>query len=252
MPKCLVPLHGKAILQCQLEALDRAGIQDCLLVVGYMADQIRARFGSSYGGVSMAYVENPRFNETNNLYSLWLARHHMDDDILLLEGDLVFDEELLVDVIQSRRQDTAVVDAYRPHMDGTVVLARHGEATAMVLKSEQAADFDYRSALKTVNIYRFSRATIQRSFLPALDRFVAQGRTDQFYEAVLAEMVSRGTLALGVHYAAPRRWAEIDTAEDLREAHVAFQPSRRPAVAMLAGQPTALSALGGLGRPARW
>lgn len=227
VPKCLVPLNGTPILQRQIESLERAGVRDCVLVVGYRASEVRARIGRRWGGVRVSYVENPRYHETNNLYSLWLAGREMDDDILLLEGDLVFDEELLLDLNRSPHPDTAVVDAYRPSMEGTVVLAAGGIATAMVLKSAQPAGFDYRAALKTVNIYQFSRATVARHLLPKLDQFVTDGHTGQFYEAALAELIAQGHLRLGVHLPGTRRWAEIDTVDDLLKARRIFQPTVR-------------------------
>jgi NDP-sugar pyrophosphorylase family protein len=227
LPKCLVPLNGTPILQRQIEALDRAGVRDCILVVGYLSAEIRALIGQRWGGVRVSYVENPRYHETNNLYSLWLARKEMDDDILLLEGDLVFDEGLLLDLSRSPYADAAVVDVYRSSMEGTVVIAAGGVANAMVLKSAQPAGFDYSAALKTVNIYRLSQATLARHFLPELDRFVTNGQVNQFYEAALAELIDQGRLRLGVHLPGTRRWAEIDTVEDLVEARRIFQPTVR-------------------------
>jgi NDP-sugar pyrophosphorylase family protein len=245
-PKCLAPLNGTPILQRQLEALDRAGVRDCVLVVGYRATEVRARIGRWWGGVRVSYVENPRYHETNNLYSLWLASRELDDDILLLEGDLVFDEGLLLDLNRSPYPDTAVVDAYRPSMEGTVVLATGGVATAMVLKSAQRKGFDYRAAFKTVNIYLLSRTTVARHLVPKLDRFVTDGHTGQFYEAALAELIAQGRLRLGVHLPGARRWAEIDTVDDLLQARRLFQPSVRAGDAV--GMGTAAAVPGGAQR----
>ena len=218
MPKCLVQVHGKPLLQYQLECLDHAGIQHCVIVVGYLADQIQRQFGSRFRNVRITYVVNERFLETNNLYSLWLARHELDDDILLMEGDLLFEDDILRDLMDLDLANVAVVDQFQSFMDGTVILADEGWATSMVLKSEQSADFNYRSALKTVNIYALSRATMGRHFLPAMDRYVAEGVTGQFYEAIMAHLIAQGDLQLGVHLTGDRRWTEIDTEEDLRQA----------------------------------
>ena len=107
-------------------------------------------------------------------------------------------------------------------MDGTVILAREGLAESILLKSQQAEQFDYSYALKTVNIYSLSRDTMVRRFLPALDRYVDTGVTDVFYEAILAELVSQGKLNMAVHLTGDRKWTEIDTVEDLREAEALF------------------------------
>ena len=222
VPKCLVRLHGKPVMQRQLESLDKTGFEQCVVVVGYRGDQVEYQFGPNFRNVEITYVYNERFQETNNLYSLWLARDYLDDDILLLECDLVFEDGLLKDLAQVTYPDVAVVDWFRPTMDGTVILAREGLAESILLKSQQAEQFDYRYALKTVNIYSLSRDTMVRRFLPALDRYVDTGVTDVFYEAILAELVSQGKLNMAVHLTGDRKWTEIDTVEDLREAEALF------------------------------
>ena len=225
LPKCLVPLYGKPLLRHTLDSLEWAGVQHCVLVVGYLGQQIQERIGDRSGNLRVSYVENPWFQETNNLYSLWLARQEGEDDILLLEGDLLFESALLADLLQAPSPDVAVVDRFQPPMDGTVILAQDGAATSMVLKTEQGDGFDYRAALKTVNIYKLSRAAMGRRVLPLLDRYVQQGRTGFFYEAVLAELVARGELRLATLLTETRRWAEIDTVEDLRQAERLFSRS---------------------------
>ena len=215
-------VHGKPLLQYALESLEHSGIQHCAIVVGYRCDQVQRQFGSRFRNVRLTYVVNKGYMHTNNLYSLWLARHELDDDILLLECDLLFDQGLLGDVVQSPFPDVAVVDRFQPPMDGTVILEENGMARSMVLKSEQGADFDYRSALKTVNIYKLSQQTMRHQFLPLMDRYVTQGLLNHFYEAVMAELIDRGKLRLLPLLTGARRWTEIDTEDDLHLAERLF------------------------------
>ena len=231
LPKCLVQVQGKPLLQYTLESLDQACIQHCVIVVGYLCDQVQQQFGPQFGKLRLTYVMNERYMDANNLYSLWLARHELDDDILLLECDLLFDEGLLGDVVQARFPDVAVVDKFQPPMDGTVILAESGMARSMVLKSEQGTDFDYRSALKTVNIYKLCQSTMRHQFLPLMDRYVTQGLLNHFYEAVMAELINRGKLRLWPLLTGARRWTEIDTEDDLHLAERLFSwPSLEGAV----------------------
>ena len=222
VPKCLVRLHGKPIMQRQLESLDGAGFRECVVVVGYRGDQVEYQFGPRFRNLEMTYVNNERYEETNNLYSLWLARNLLDDDILLMESDLIFEDGLMNDLAQRTYPDIAVVDWFRPTMDGTVILAQEGLAESMALKSQQSEDFDYRYALKTVNIYSLSRETMVRRFLPELDRYVREGATNMFYEAVFSDLVSQGKLKMAVHVTGDRKWTEVDTVDDLREAEAMF------------------------------
>ena len=72
MPKCLVPVHGKPLLEYALDSLDRVGIEACVIVIGFCGDQIMHVAGERHGQPKMTYVDNPIFHETNNIYSFWL------------------------------------------------------------------------------------------------------------------------------------------------------------------------------------
>ena len=222
VPKCLVPVNSKPILEHQLEALLTAGVRDVILVVGYLSELLSDKYGTRYRGMNIHYVQNHIYDRTNNIYSLWLARQRLDDQILLLEGDLVFEPELLERLTQTPEPDVAIVERFQPHMDGTVIQANGLWASRMVLKAHQENNFDYASALKTVNIYKLSQETVQDKIVPKLDSYVAQQRYDQYYEAVFADLISRGSMRLAVLCAAPIRWAEIDTLEDLQAAEKLF------------------------------
>ena len=187
-----------------------------------MAEAVRGYFGSNYRGIEITYVENRRYAETNNLYSLWMAKDELDDDILLIEGDLIFDGALLQELVQSQQQNVAVVARYQQSMDGTVILASNGLAESMVLKAKQEPGFDYGPALKTVNIYKLSHEGLAGSVIPEMDNYVMQNQTGQYYEAVFADLIGSGRLKMAVLDAGNRRWAEIDTLSDLSAAEKMF------------------------------
>ena len=221
-PKCMVPVAGRPMMDYQLDSLRRAGVAHCTIVVGYMADSVRGYFGSDYRGVSLSYVENIAYAETNNLYSLWLAKTAFDDNVLLLEGDLVFDDQLLRQLTRTNNQNVAIVDRYRPCMDGTVILATGEVANSMVLKADQGPGFDYGCALKTVNIYKLSHETLLGAIVPEMEQFLARGRTDQYYEAAFASLIGSGRMNMTVMNTGNSKWAEIDTLGDLRDAERMF------------------------------
>ena len=217
-PKCLVEVQGKPILQYQLEALCEAGVRECIIVIGYRAAQVRSAFGTRFRDLSITYVENDIFDSTNNIYSLWLARRELTEDLLLLEGDLIFESELLMDLFDLPYENVAVVDRFRPPMNGTVILAEGDRASAMVLKLDQSRGFDYGPALKTVNIYRFSHRAVHGELMPALGDYIAQGLTGHFYEVAIARAIAEGAMQLHVLRTGPRAWAEVDTVGDLVDA----------------------------------
>ena len=107
-------------------------------------------------------------------------------------------------------------------MNGTVVLPTNGVPTAMALTADQGSDLDYGPVLKTVNIYRLSRETLADSIIPEMEEFIANGRTDQYYEAAFAKLIESGSMNMAVMMTDKNRWAEIDTLEDLSAAGTMF------------------------------
>ena len=210
------------MMEYQLDGLRMAEIAECTIVVGYMADSVRSHFGANYRGMKLSYLENKAYDSTNNLYSLWLARAEFDDDILLLESDLVFDNELISELTLMDQPNVAVVDKFQPNMDGTIILAAGGTTKQMVLKSDQGSHFDYGRALKTVNIYRLSQGTLVETIVPKMAEFLQNEQTDQYYEAVFANLIDSGNMSMAVMNTGRRKWAEIDTMGDLKDAERMF------------------------------
>lgn len=103
-PKCLVPLaDGRTILERQLEQLVRLGIDDVLITTGPFPGMIETWMREKFPAVKASFICNERYAETNYIYSLYLAREYLNTDVLLMHGDLVFEDRALRQVIDSDR-----------------------------------------------------------------------------------------------------------------------------------------------------
>ncbi|HEY1642288.1 MAG TPA: phosphocholine cytidylyltransferase family protein [Streptosporangiaceae bacterium] len=92
LPKALLPVSGDTtILDISLRNLAEVGLSDVVVVVGYAADAVADRVADleKRHGVSLELVHNDRAEEWNNAYSLWLAREHFSQGVLLVNGDTV-------------------------------------------------------------------------------------------------------------------------------------------------------------------
>jgi choline kinase len=85
IPKCMVPVGGRPILHWQLDALVAAGVDDVVIVRGYLGDRI-----APPAGVRVRFVENPQWAENNILTSLFYARDEMHEPFLFSYSDIVF------------------------------------------------------------------------------------------------------------------------------------------------------------------
>jgi choline kinase len=160
------------------------------------------------------------YRTTNNIYSLWLARQQIREPFLLVESDLIFEANMLDDMLQP---DKIAISRILPWMNGTTVeLGAKRRVTAFHLSGVSC---DNARQYKTVNLYSFSLHSWNK-IEKRLSRYVSKRRLGVYYEAVLAEMVADGTLCFDAVFFNADQWYEIDTKMDLRGAENLFTRHR--------------------------
>ncbi|MBW1750870.1 MAG: phosphocholine cytidylyltransferase family protein [Deltaproteobacteria bacterium] len=210
-PKCLVPVNEISILERLVDALRLHNFKRLVIVVGHQADSIRNFLGTRAGGMEITYITSPVYKTTNNIYSLWLARKEIDEPFLLIESDLVFDPEMLTDMLQP---DRIAVSKLQPWMNGTTVTINRYQKIKAFQKDIQKPDDNH---YKTVNIYSLSTLTWQL-VCKRLDHHISNNMVNGYYETVFADMVTEECLSFTPVFFDADRWYEIDTIADLRAA----------------------------------
>ena len=161
--KCMVQINGKALIEYAIEALVKSGVKKFTLVVGYRSDVLKNYIQSKFNednlcGMKIDYIENPVYDKTNNIYSLYLAKDVLvQDNTILLESDLIFDEKILNDIIKSPDKDLAMVSLFEPWMDGTCTLMDSDKNIVGMLDKAHFNWADIGNYYKTVNIYKLSK-----------------------------------------------------------------------------------------------
>ncbi len=108
-PKCMCPIGGGyTILSRQLTQLAQLGVREAVITVGPFARTLMDHIGGLGLPVKITYVPNPLYSQTNYIYSMYLAAEHLDDDILLLHGDLVLETNVLEELLSSCKSAVAV------------------------------------------------------------------------------------------------------------------------------------------------
>lgn len=227
-PKCLVPVNGEPILVNTLTHLANAGISETVIVVGHLKEKIVEQVGFQFRGMDITYVESDCYSTTNNIFSLWLAREHFNEDILLLEADVFFEQELINRLLGTEDGNQAAVARHQPWMSGTVVcLDDAGKIEALVESKHQGPDFEYRDTFKTVNIYHFSGEFLRNNFLPCLNAAINAGNVNDYYETILRELCNQYRLSMTAVPCDDIKWMEIDNLDDLNAANYLFANQRQ-------------------------
>ena len=233
-PKCLTVVGGQPILGRLLGNLKHQGISRLIVVTGHLEAQIRSYLRNNDGGLEVDFIFNPDYRTTNNIYSLWLARQHIDEPFLLIESDLVFDASMLAEMLFPGR---IAISHILPWMNGTTVeLDDSNEVASFHTDRDQEG----LSRYKTVNIYSLSLSSWHR-IVKRLKRYVTDTKLNGYYEVVFANMVTEGSLNFEAVFFAKDRWYEIDTVQDLRNADKLYVENPIVPWTMPASAPTASS-----------
>ena len=222
--KCMLPVNGIRLIDRTLSLLAELGIRQVVIVVGYQAQNLIEYIGQRYDDrLDIEYVNNPNYDKTNNIYSLWLAREQMaQDDTLLLESDLIVEKSILQSLIDDSRPNLALVAKYESWMDGTMVRI---DSDCNIVNFIPKADFNYKDTAryyKTLNIYKFSRQFTQNKYLPFLDAYTKAVGNNEYYENVLRIISFLNSHDLKALPVGDKRWYEIDDKQDLDIAEALF------------------------------
>lgn len=219
-PKVLMNVQDICLLTNALEQLVRKGIKETVIVVGYKKEMIIEKYGFEYKGMKIIYVENCLYETTNNIYSFYLAENYIHDDVLMLEGDLLYNYDLLDEISKSDAECSILVSKYNKEtMNGTVILAdENGQAKSLVVKDMQGENFDYENAWKTVNIYKIKKDFIKKHLFPAVKFYINTEDSDSYYEKALGSIIYYNKHDIRIIKVKEEEWFEIDDETDLKYA----------------------------------
>ncbi|MFC2038705.1 aminotransferase class I/II-fold pyridoxal phosphate-dependent enzyme [Chloroflexota bacterium] len=229
IPKCLTPINGVPILTNMLIQLSDVGTEETVIVVGHLKEVIYETIGASFNGMKITYVESDRYTTTNNIYSLWLAREHLNEDVLLLESDVFFERSLLDHIFENENRNVAAVARHQSWMSGTVVsLDKDGNIQALLETQHQGPRFDYSKVFKTVNIYLLRREFLTDLFVSRLEAFINVGDVNQYYEVILHSLAYSRQHSMTTLICDDIKWAEVDCENDRKFAEYLFaSPEKR-------------------------
>jgi len=225
VPKALVEVGGAPLLVNALEQLSAFAVAETVIVVGHKKDMIIERIGHTYGNMRITYVENPDYAQTNNVYSLYLAKNYIHDDVILLECDLFYNRNVIDAVMRGKGACNILVSPFNPQtMDGTVLcVSPDMTVESLLVKRRQGPAFDPAGKMKTVNIYTFRQEFLEKSFFPLLAAYVETQSRNSYYELVLGALVYFGEHDIRAVAVDESSWCEIDDVHDLERAQRRFR-----------------------------
>jgi choline kinase len=219
-PKCLTEVNGRSLLEHALAVLEKNGIDETAVVVGYLGDAIVARIRPEFGRMKVTYLWNEIYEKTNSMYSAWLARDYLEQGAVLIEGDTIFEESLVSGVLgEPPGRACWVGDRFTPQHDGSMSTTDN-DNRIIELRIVREKLREYRSnCFKSTGVLKIT-PDYGRAFSRWLDEDVRRGGVQIYYDIVIGRHLADAPIY--IHDFTGGRWIEIDDIADLRRAEELF------------------------------
>ena len=219
----MVRVGGETLIERVLGQLDKLQLSRIIIVIGYKGAELKEYLSTVTLGTPLEFVENPIYDKTNNIYSLYLAKDYMrEQDTLLLESDIILEDAVLKKLVNHPYPDLALVDKYESWMDGTVVTIDDENRIQRFIPNSQFRYEEIPDYYKTVNIYKFSQQFSEHMYVPFLEAYSAALGNNEYYEQVLRVITMLDNSSLRALPLEGEQWYEIDDVQDLDIAESIF------------------------------
>lgn len=221
--KCMVPVNGVKLIDRVLSQLAKLNLSRVVIVVGYEGQKLMDYLGNEHEGLKIEYINNPVYDKTNNIYSLALAKRELcNEDTVLLESDLIFEDRMLDLLMNNPEPNLALVAKYESWMDGTMVTIDNERNIVNFIPKEAFRYEEVDVYYKTVNIYKFSKEFSSNVYVPFLEAYSKVMGNNEYYEQVLRILLHLHKSPLKALPISNEKWYEIDDVQDLDIASCIF------------------------------
>jgi choline kinase len=220
IPKPLVDVNGRSIILRSLEKLTKFKVNKIFIVVGYRYKKIISEVGKKYNGIEIVYIRNSIWMRTNNMYSLYLAKNILlNDDVLIVEGDVLFTEKTVKKIFDCKYDNFVVVSPWKKGMDGgRLIVNSLNEVEDWSISRN--GELGGKSTFKSVGIFKSHLTFSQNYFVPALVHYSkqAKARRNMYYDDILSKLVLKNFGMIKALNIGKSKWIEIDNKNDYLKA----------------------------------
>lgn len=214
--KCMVKVNGVTLIDRMLHQIDKRSFSRIVIVIGYEGKKLVDYIATLNIETPIEYVNNPVYDKTNNIYSLALAKDYLcQDDTILLESDLIFEDSVIDALLDDPRDTLALVDKYEAWMDGTCVKLTSDDDIETFVPGKRFKFSEIKEYYKTVNLYKFSKNFSETYYVPFLEAYQTALGKNEYYEQVLRVITMLDAPGIKAKRLQGELWYEIDDIQDL-------------------------------------
>lgn len=203
IPKCTVDLNGTPLIKYTVDLFKKNGVNDISVVIGYEGDQIREVLKDD----DITFYENPFYDVTNSIASMWFARDFLhDDDIMIMNADVFLEQATLDIILNEKRSPVLFADSSRKE-EGDYFFYYENELLMKYGKELKGDDITG----EYVGIAKLAK-DFMPTFINKLDKLIHTQKHDFWWENILYEMIPNEDVH--VKEVTGNFWAEVDYLDD--------------------------------------
>lgn len=215
VPKCMVPVNGIRIIDKQISNLVKNGVKDIYVVDGYKAEVLGSHLKEAYPFVHI--VSNPRYAETNNMYSLYLTKEYVDgEQFLLMNADVYYDTNIVTGLLEGENQSKIACDKSQ-YLEESMKITLDGSGKINHI-SKKISEADHYAV--SIDVYRVSSEDSKALFKEVTDTIEVKKEENSWTEVALDNIFDHTSF---YPYIIKGRWFEIDNHDDLHKAEELFK-----------------------------
>ena len=210
MPKCLLKVGVKSILEMTIENLLATNNSEIIIVTGYLENKIREFIRERFRHLQITYIYNELYASTNNIYSLWLAKDEvLGNDMMMLDSDIVFDERIISKLQNSGYKNCLALKRHEVHDEEIKVKT---DAHGCVIEIGKEVNVSQAEG-ESIGIEIFGIEALTELYVILDRKVVTEKEVNQFYEAAFQELSDNKLFIVDT---TEYFCMEIDTEEDLK------------------------------------
>jgi len=216
-PKPLFKINGKSLLEHSLVALDTVGVQEVNIVTGYKGNMIKEEIGNSFNGIKIDYADNKLYETTGSMHGVYCALKGNINDCLLLDADIIYDPQIIRNLIKDKRKNLAfLMDCCGNGEETYTIIDENDRITYLSLN--KTAD---RDLIKKTKVYEFNGVSkfsedFLRRMMAIHEGKISSGTPDEYYEEC-AVKIAKSIPWYGL-VGGSMDLAEVDRIEDVERA----------------------------------
>ena len=215
VPKCMVPVNGKCIIDQQIDNLKENGLleKDIFVIGGYKENVLKNHLLNTYQGIN--FISNPRYDETNNMYSLFLAKEYVKgEEFLLMNADVFFDSSIIKGIQEGKGSKIACDKSCYLEESMKITIDSDKKINHISKKITESDHFAV-----SIDVYRISPTASKILFDEIVYTICEKNDENSWTELALDAIFPTTEFT---PYIISGRWFEIDTLEDLTTAEKLF------------------------------